>query len=238
MMKRLEMGFWKPSQLSTRTSAGLSTLVHAVLITLSVVGTEHASEAAREALATIVSYLPPPNPEISRRQADETRETLRYVELAPEGPGAGFGDAGLRPDLKVVARSPDRGNTGRDTATAQAETESEGVEAYFTLVDVDTAAQRLPESAAPRYPLKMLERRVEGQAIVQFVVDTTGFADPSSFRVVLATHPEFAESVLEALPDMRFSTARIGTAKVRHLVELPFNFGVLLPAGPLVPIAV
>jgi hypothetical protein len=42
-------------------------------------------------------------------------------------------------------------------------------------------------------------------------VDTTGFADTSSLRIMSATHPDFVTAVREALPYMRFEPARSGT---------------------------
>jgi TonB family protein len=179
----------------------------------------------------LVSYMPPPNPELRMRGADETRETLRYVELAPEGFGAGFGTAQVRADRPPVqSQGQEAGNLGQDSTTAPATPGSEGTDSVYTIIDVDTAATRLAESAAPQYPAELLEKRLEGQAIVQFIVDTNGRADTASFRVMLASHTAFAQSVREALPEMRFTTARIGPTKVRQLVELPFNFKVILPA--------
>jgi TonB family protein len=129
----------------------------------------------------------------------------------------------------IQSQGPDAGNVGRDSATTPAADAIEGTDSVYTIIDVDTAATRLAESAAPQYPRSLLEKRLEGQAIVQFIVDTNGRADTGSFRVMLASHDEFAQSVRAALPDMRFTTARIGSLKVRQLVELPFNFRVVTP---------
>jgi TonB family protein len=103
-----------------------------------------------------------------------------------------------------------------------------------TAVDVDSMVTRFAESAAPSYPPKLLEMKVEGGAYVQFVVDTTGLADTTSFRVISATHPEFAQSVRDALPGMRFSPAILRSKKVRQLVEQPFMFKIV-PAAPTTP---
>jgi len=98
-----------------------------------------------------------------------------------------------------------------------------------TAVDVDSTVTRFADSAAPAYPPKLLDLKVEGGAYVQFVVDTTGLPDTSSFRVISTTHPEFAESVREALPGMRFHPAILRSRKVRQLVEQPFMFKILAP---------
>jgi protein TonB len=63
-----------------------------------------------------------------------------------------------------------------------------------------------------------------GSVQAQYVVDTTGFADTSSIHVMKSTNPEFIAAVREALPYMRFTPAKIGSVKVRQLVEQQFSF--------------
>lgn len=227
-MAKAGFQFWRQERASASFSAAVSTLVHVVLIGAWVAATLPALNPPPE-VSERVWYLPPPDPKPARAASTET---IRYVELAPEGFGVGMGPLvegeGVELDLGRRA-SRSAGNLGRDSANAAAQEAQEGTDSVFTIIQVDTAAQRLPGSAAPRYPQGLLEKRVQGQAIVRFVVDTTGLADPESFSVVVASHVEFAQSVRDALPGMRFSTARIGTLKVRQLVELPFTFNIAAP---------
>ena len=97
-------------------------------------------------------------------------------------------------------------------------------DSVFSVLDVDTAVVRSTSSAAPAYPLKLLQAHIMGNVMSQYVVDTTGFADTTSFTVIKATHPEFIAAVREALPYMRFSPAKIGSLKVKQLVEQNFSF--------------
>ena len=60
--------------------------------------------------------------------------------------------------------------------------------------------------------------------IAQFIVDTTGRAEPISFKVLRTTHELFAEAVRTALPKMRFIPAELGGRKVKQLVQQPFSF--------------
>lgn len=101
--------------------------------------------------------------------------------------------------------------------------EIEGGE-IMTVLEVDSAVARYDDSAAPPYPPALLERRVEGSVGIQYVVDTTGYADTSSVVILSATHPEFASSVIGTLPDMRFRAAMMGGRKVRQLVQQLFAF--------------
>jgi hypothetical protein len=70
----------------------------------------------------------------------------------------------------------------------------------------------------------LLEKRIEGSVAVQYVVDTTGRADTSSFVVLTTAHNEFSLAVKRTLPEMRFRSAVMGTRKVRQLVQQLFTF--------------
>lgn len=93
-----------------------------------------------------------------------------------------------------------------------------------TEIEVDSIVERSPESASPAYPASLLAQNVEGEVRVQFVVDTTGRIDPRSFRVLEATHVDFAESVRAVISGMRFRPASMGRRHVPQLVEQPFTF--------------
>ena len=120
---------------------------------------------------------------------------------------------------------------GKPEEVAEAEVPNAVFDTVATAVDVDSMVTRFTDSAAPLYPSKLLELKIEGGAYVQFVVDTTGMVDTLSFRVISSTHPEFAESVREALPGMRFHPAILRSKKVRQLVEQPFMFKIVAPAA-------
>jgi len=99
----------------------------------------------------------------------------------------------------------------------------------YSEIEVDSVVARSADSAAPVYPPDLLAQRIEGSAQVQFVVDTTGIAEPNSFKVLSATQPEFAEAVRGALPLMRFRPAIFHSRKVRQLVEQSFTFKIVPP---------
>jgi protein TonB len=66
---------------------------------------------------------------------------------------------------------------------------------------------------------------VEGQVLVQFVVDTTGRAERVSLKVLKSSHESFSNAVREALSCMRYLPAEVGGRRVRQLVQQPFAFG-------------
>jgi len=106
----------------------------------------------------------------------------------------------------------------------------------LTEIEVDSAVKRYEWSAAPDYPIAMLQRNIEGAAFVVYVVDTLGIADTTSFKVVRATHDEFVEAVRTAMPKMRFRPAILGGSKVRQLVQQNFAFKIQRPDTVLPPI--
>jgi protein TonB len=73
----------------------------------------------------------------------------------------------------------------------------------------------------------MLESaRVEGDVLVQFVVDTSGHAEMGSFKVLKSSNDLFTSAVKKVLPRMQFYAAEVGGHKVRQLVQMPFGFKV------------
>lgn len=97
---------------------------------------------------------------------------------------------------------------------------------YFEF-QVEKPVMQAPNSPQPAYPDILRQAGVEGEALVSFVVDTSGRADVSSFKVIRTTHELFATAVRNALPRMRFIPAEVGDKKVRQLVQQPFSFAIV-----------
>lgn len=103
----------------------------------------------------------------------------------------------------------------------------------FSSVDVDSLALIDPTSAGPEYPETLALRRVEGSALLRFVVDSTGLIDMSTVRVMSSTHSAFAKAVIAAMPRMKYRPASIAGHPVRLLVEQSFSFRIQKPKGPI-----
>lgn len=79
-------------------------------------------------------------------------------------------------------------------------------------------------STMPKYPAILREAGVEGEVLASFVVEESGQAVASSFKVIRSTHELFARALREALPGMRFTPAEVGGRKMKQLVQQPFTF--------------
>lgn len=106
----------------------------------------------------------------------------------------------------------------------------------------DAQVAMAPGSLAPRYPEILKSAGVSGVTIVQFVVDTTGLAIPSTLKVVRSGHALFTQSVQNALPGLRFLPARFRGRNVKQLAQMVYWFEVqgfpprdtvVVPAGPM-----
>jgi outer membrane biosynthesis protein TonB len=220
MMRLWVESYSKATPISS--SAFLSFVAHVVVIAAAVTATQRSPELPGEGLANRAYYLPPPNRDPGQ---GGHQETIKYIELAPIGLGAGFGTAAIRPEKKADPESsPTAGDLGRDATSSVAAPPITGDDSVFSILEVDSSVARYPGSAAPAYPLALLREGVQGSVTTQYVVDTSGYADTSSLKVLRSSHPDFTASVRSALPYMRFFPAKVGDKRVRQLVEQEFSF--------------
>jgi periplasmic protein TonB len=96
---------------------------------------------------------------------------------------------------------------------------------YFDF-QVEKQAAQIPGGPTPRYPDMLQSAGIPGQVLAQFVIDTTGRADMSTFKVLKSDNDLFTQEVKNTLPKMRFYAAEVGGRKVKELVQLPFSFAI------------
>ena len=99
-----------------------------------------------------------------------------------------------------------------------------GTPGAFNAFEVDVEVVAVAGTVHPQYPDVLRSSGTEGQVIAQFVVNEKGRADSKTFRVISATHRLFADAVNRALPQMRFTPAKIGGKPVSQLVQQLFVF--------------
>lgn len=221
-----------PRGFQFRQGALVSIITHSLLIGASVAATRDGPDVAIKETQERVTFLIPVNRTTS---PPPRQESIRYVREGEKAGSSGFEEKVI--DKDATRKAPVVGSgedEGKPKEVAEALDPTAMYDTVATAVEVDSMVTRYPDSAAPVYPPKLLELKIEGGAYVQFVVDTMGFADTTSFRVISATHPEFAQSVREALPAMRFHPAILRSKKVPQLVEQPFMFKIV-PAAPAKP---
>ena len=202
-------------------SSAISICVHTGVIAAWIYATLPGPGVPENSISDRVYYEPPPDRVPGNRPVGEV---VHYVDLSQVGPAIGDGPR-MMGDARPVSANESVGRAAEDSVpVAPAASPVETHDSVFTVLDVDTAVVRSANSAAPAYPLKLLEAHIVGYVAARYIVDTTGFADTVSFEVLKSTHPEFVGAVRDALPYMRFRPAKIGQLKVRQLVEQMFTF--------------
>jgi len=226
------------SKASKQKRAGgtmISFIVHAVLITAAVLGTLHASQAMEKPKAEKVEFVtvkkdePPPPKDVPKPPPD-------VVMKAPPPKGFQVLTAPIKiPDVipqidlsKKVTDENDFSGKGVAGGTAKGivggtPTPVNDNQTYFEF-QVEKQVTPDPRNAPPRYPDMLRSANVEGEVLAQFVVDTTGRADMSTFKILKSTHDLFTNAVKAALPNMRFFPAEVGGKHVKQLVQMPFQF--------------
>ena len=101
---------------------------------------------------------------------------------------------------------------------------------------VEKQAAVKPGTMSLHYPAELQRMNVEGKVVVQFVIDTSGRAEPKTFRVLQSTDPQFTAAARLAAFGARYLPAEARGRKVRQLVQLPLAFTLNGPVPLSVPL--
>ena len=97
----------------------------------------------------------------------------------------------------------------------------------FTSELVETLRDRMPQQiSCPllEYPRVMQQANMEGNALLQFVVDTTGHVERGSVKVMASTHRLFEGPARNMVTRCLFRPGRLRGLQVRMLIQLPIYF--------------
>lgn len=97
----------------------------------------------------------------------------------------------------------------------------------LTQVFAEAVVDEVPDRIScplPDYPRMMQQANIEGQVLLQFVVDTTGHVEPGSVKAAQSTHRAFESPAREMIQRCLFRPGRVRGRPVRVLVQMPINF--------------
>ncbi len=220
-------------QVTQRKTRGtlLSVVLHVLMIGAAVQLTQRTVVALESPVQVDVRRIPlePKPDQPHQRRTPQTEATTRpvfghQVLIAPvdipiDIPAVDLSASPTDPADWLARGAPGGRGNGDSTVTAPIA----GSQPMFVF-EVDKAAAALPGSASPAYPEMLKFSGGEGSALVQFVVDTLGRAEPGSFKALSSTHDAFGTAVRITLPRMRFLAAEAGGLKMRMLVQQEFAF--------------
>ncbi len=161
-----------------------------------------------------------------QRPVQARQETLHYIGLSA---APGLPVSGDRSNSrKTVEAVTDKATEA--LALVSPDQDSSEPQRALSEIEVDSLAETDPSSEGPTYPPALLADAVEGVVRAMFVVDTTGRADQSTFKVLESSDTLFTDAVRQALPRMKYRPAWLRGHLVPQLVEQQFAFRITKPA--------
>ena len=135
------------------------------------------------------------------------------------------------PDGITGARPRATPQTAEMIGSIQSPTMINPEQSYFEF-QVSRQVQGVPGTGTMRYPDQLRTANVQGEVLVQFIVDANGRFEPGSFRVLKSSHELFTQAVRTAIGSMTFTPAELRGVKVKQLVQWPFNFTLSSSGSP------
>jgi len=210
----------------------LSFAIHGLIIFGAVKATQGVAETIKEKpVDTTMVFLKPPEPPPPPPPPPEN------VVVAQNPPPKGFQTVvaptdipkDIPPiDLKEKAFDPKdftgKGVEGGIASGIAGGTGPVDVKAeVFTEAQLDDPVQAITQPT-PRYPPVLQSAGIAGRVELQYIVDTTGHAEPSSFKILKSTHQAFEEPAREAIMKSVFKPAKFRGRPVRQLVQQAMSF--------------
>jgi protein TonB len=224
----------KPQKQRSTGGAIASFVLHAVLIVAAVYATANAGKEDDGPRVEEVKFVEQAKPEEPKPEEPKPPPPDVPVVTPPKGfqvLTAPIEIPDVIPDVDLTKKAIDEADfSGKGVAGGTSKGVGSGpppdTDQPFFEFQVEKPAMAAPGSASPRYPDILRSAGVEGEALVQFVVDTVGRAELNTFKVLRSTHDLFAATVRNTLPNMRFIPAEVGGRKVKQLVQQPFVFAI------------
>ncbi|MDR0901425.1 MAG: energy transducer TonB [Opitutaceae bacterium] len=94
--------------------------------------------------------------------------------------------------------------------------------AIFNLADLDQVPTARGVRQAPVYPFEMKRNGINGEVVLQFIVDMNGSV--RDVEVIRSTHREFEKPAMDAVYKWQFRPGRKGGKAVNTRMQIPINF--------------
>ena len=213
----------------------LSVLVHAALIFAAVKATQGVAETINDRpVDTTMVFLKPPEP-----PPPPPEQTPPDVVVAANPPPKGFQTVVAPTDIPKDIPPVDLSEKPFDPKDFTGKGVEGGIATgivggtgpvnvsgeVFLEAQLDDPVQPI-SIPTPRYPPVLQSAGIAGSVDLQYVVDTTGHAEPNSFKVLKTTHQAFVEPAKEAILKGVFKPAKFKGQPVRQLVQQRISFKV------------
>ena len=140
----------------------------------------------------------------------------------PSTPDATFTGDSL--DIRIVVTPESMSLTTRGVSGPPTEGVTPVVQLRLPIRHITQKARVKAGQPSPIYPTELRHAGVEGNTLLEFVVDPSGRADPTTVQVLNASAPQFVDAVLDVLPDIRFLPMYVEGCPVSVQLQQPFDF--------------
>jgi protein TonB len=226
----------KPKKQRSPGSAAFSLVLHTVLIIGAVYATSRADEIVDAVKDEKVEFVEEVKPKDEPPPPEEKAPPPPDVAAAPPPPKgfqvltAPIDIPDVIPDIdltKSITNEADFSGVGVAGGVAKGVEGGTGpviTDAPLYEFQVEKPALAVSGTGTPVFPSVLRSANVQGRVTATFVVDTTGRAEPGTFKVLESDHELFSSAVRTALPRMRFIPAEVGGRKVKMWVQQAFEF--------------
>jgi protein TonB len=227
----------KPKKQRSPGSAAFSLVLHTALIVGAVYATSRADEIAEAVKDEKVEFVEEVKPKDEPPPPEEKAPPPPEVAAAPPPPKgfqvltAPIDIPNVIPDIdltKSITNEADFSGVGVAGGVAKGVEGGTGpviTDAPLYEFQVEKPAMSInAPGSAPTYPSVLKSANVQGRVTATFVVDTSGRAEPGTFKALESDHELFTAAVRTALPKMRFMPAEVGGRKVKMWVQQAFEF--------------
>jgi len=149
---------------------------------------------------------------------------LSASELLPPPSASDVTFTGDSLDLEIVVTPESMSLTPRGVSGPPGEGVTPVVQLRLTIRHITQRARVKAGQPSPIYPTELRHAGVEGSTLLEFVVDPSGRADPTTVQVLNASAPQFVDAVLDVLSDIRFEPMYVEGCPVSVQMQQPFDF--------------
>jgi protein TonB len=226
----------KPKVQRSPASAAFSVVLHTVLIVGAVYATSRADDIVDAVKDEKVEFVEEVKPKDEPPPPEEKAPPPPEVAAAPPPPKgfqvltAPIDIPDVIPDIdltKSITNEADFSGVGVAGGVAKGVAGGTGpviTDAPLYEFQVEKPAMAIGGAGQPTYPSVLKSANVQGRVTATFVVDTSGKAEPGTFKALESDHELFTAAVRTALPRMRFIPAEVGGRKVKMWVQQAFEF--------------
>ena len=212
-------------------NSAASMVFHAIAITLAVYATLHAGQQVAEKIHQVTMTMAEPE----KPKQEPPKEQVAQVAPPPKG----FQTLSIPTTIPVDIPPPSQNSNFNAADFSGVGVEggvSSGVvggtgpvvtdQPYLEAVVEERPEAILSTCIPPRYPAMLQQAGIQGTVLAEFIIDTLGRVERSSFRIVQSSHPLFDQSAREAIMSCRYKAGRISGRAVRVRVQQPVNFNI------------